>query len=464
MLPPRRTALSLVLIPLLAGAALGAPNRHASPRPPAHDEAQLRADVAALVAFGTRHTLSADAPTRGIGAARRWAADQFSAICGGCLAVSMPEAAVTGDRLGKGPAKIADVIAVQKGTDRPDEVVIIEAHIDSRVTDVMNATADAPGANDDGSGVAVVLAAARALAPRHFAGTIVYAITSGEEQGLYGAKLLADTAAAQHWQVKAVLNNDIVGNSRGADGLVDDTHVRLFSEGPRADADDRLTRAQRAEGGENDSPSRNLARFIGRIAAADGGLAVQQIWRADRAGRSGDHVPFQKAGDPAVRFTVAVENYDRQHQDLRTDHGRAYGDTADAMDFHYLARVARLNTAVLAALAASPMPPAPAARMAVSDDTALSWLPVAGAARYRVWKRATDAATWEAEPLATVSAAPVAGAGMLAVNPPLSLVLHGLRGDDWFLGVSSVAADGAESPIAAALPGGAFAPLAPPAP
>ena len=423
----------------------------------------MRADIDALVGFGTRHTLSADAPNRGIGAARRWAADQFRAMCGGCLAVSIPEASFTGDRLGKG-AKIADVIAIQKGTERPDEVVIIEAHIDSRVSDVMNATSDAPGANDNGSGVAVVLAAARVLSQRHFAGTIVYAINAGEEQGLYGAKLLADTAAAQHWQVKAVLNNDIVGNTRGADGLVDDAHVRVFSEGVRADSDDRLARAQRAEGGENDSTSRNLARFVGRIAAADRGLAVRQVWRADRVGRGGDHMPFQKAGDPAVRLTVAVENYDRQHQDVRTDHGRAFGDTADAMDFRYLARVARLNTAVLAALAAAPMPPAPAARMAVSDDTELSWLPVNGAARYRVWKRATDAATWEAQPLAVVSAAPSAGAGVVAVNPPLSLVLHGLRGDDWFLGVSSVAADGAESPIAAALPGGGFAPLTAPTP
>ena len=457
-----RLRIAAAVLALLATAAAGHPHRTA-PADPANP-ARLRADVDALVGFGTRHTLSADTPARGLPAAQRWAAAQFAAIgqgCGGCLAVETTAAPFTGERLGKGAVRIADVIAVQKGSAQPDEVVIIAAHLDSRVSDVMNASADAPGANDDGSGVAVVLAAARALAARHFAGTVVYALTAGEEQGLYGGKLLADLATARHWRVKAVLNDDIVGNTRAADGTVDAAHVRVFSEGPRGDGDARLAHAQRFFGGENDSPGRNLARFVGRIAVAQGGgLAVRQVWRAERVGRGGDQLSFEEAGFPAVRFSVAVEDYDRQHQDLRSDHGRAYGDTADAMDFAYLAKVARLNIAVLAALAAAPMPPVPGANGAVSDDTALGWVPVAGAARYRVWRRRTDAADWEAKPLAVVAgqsgSAPV---GAVSVAPPLGLALKGLRADDWVLGVSAVSAEGAESPVASAVPGGGFAPV-----
>ena len=221
-------------------------------------QVRLRSDVAALVSFGTRHTLSsADDPSRGIGAARRWAEGEFrktSAVCGGCLEIALPEDTVTGDRMPR-PVKIIDVVAVQRGTERPNEVVIVQGHIDSRVSDVMNATADAPGANDDGSGTALVLEAARVLSKRKFPTTIVYAVLTGEEQGLFGGKLLAQYARQQGWTVKAVLNNDIVGNTRGSDGVVDATHVRVFSEGPRADADDAQRGFARRFGGENDSPS-----------------------------------------------------------------------------------------------------------------------------------------------------------------------------------------------------------------
>ena len=425
---------------VLASVGVGANGREAV------SEARLRADVAALVAFGTRHTMSSqDDPKRGIGAARRWAEREFrktSAACGGCLELAWPETMATGDRLPQ-PVKIINVVAVQRGTERPNEVVIVQGHIDSRVSDVMNAAADAPGANDDGSGTALVLEAARVLAKRKFPVTIVYAVLSGEEQGLFGGKLLADYAKAQGWTVKAVLNNDIVGNTRGSDGLVDSTHVRVFSEGPRADADAAQRGFARRFGGENDSPSRNLSRYAAALAAGlPGGLEVRQVWRADRMGRGGDHLPFQDAGVPAIRFSVAVENYDHQHQDLRTERGVVYGDTIDFMDFGYLAKVTALNIALLDRLARTPLPPAVSVEAAVQTFTVVKWTPSPGAAGYNVWQRRTDAAGW--------TKVRHVGAG------GSQLKLPGVRGDDWFFGVSAVAADGSESPVSSGVPGGGF--------
>ena len=442
---------SLLVFGLSASVPVSVPAA-ADPATPAGQVSQerLKADVETLVSFGTRHTLSSQTdPHRGIGAARRWAEAQFRAsakACGNCLEVVKPETMVTGSRIPE-PVRLVDVVAIQRGTERPDEVVIVQGHIDSRVTDVMDATSDAPGANDDGSGTALVLEAARVLSRHKFPATIVYAVLSGEEQGLYGGKLLADYARQQGWTVKAVLNNDIVGGSCGSDGYCDDTHVRVFSEGPRADATDQTRTAARRFGGENDSPSRNVSRYIASLAGGvQDDLAVREIWRADRMGRGGDQLPFLALGYPAVRFTVAVEDYDHQHQDLRTEDGVKYGDTADEMDFPYLAKVTRLNVATLAALAKAPMPPAPVADAAVKTWTDVSWQGVPGAAAYNVWRRRTSASEWEKTPVVARTAATHAR-------------LEGLRGDDWILGVSAVAADGSESPVAAAVPGGAFAPL-----
>lgn len=428
------------------GAVLSPMSAHAEPA----SEARLRADVETLVSFGTRHTLSsASDPVRGIGAARAWAAREFAKIgaaCGNCLDIVQPEQTVTGRRVPE-PTRIVDVVAIQRGTERPDEVVIVQGHIDSRVSDVMDATSDAPGANDDASGVALVLEAARALSQQTFPTTIVYAALSGEEQGLLGGKVLADYAKAQGWTVKAVLNNDIVGGSCGSDGYCDDAHVRLFSEGPRADATDETRSEARRFGGENDSPGRNLSRFITGLAPdLDPAFDVREIWRADRMGRGGDQTPFLELGYPAVRFTVAVENYDHQHQDLRTEGGTFYGDTVEYMDFPYLAKVTDLNIAALGALAKAPMPPAPRADAAVKTWTDVTWEQVAGAVTYSVWKRATNAADWEAEPV-------------IKATSETAVKLEGLRGDDWILGVSASAPSGAQSPIAAAVPGGAFHPL-----
>ncbi|MFM6932145.1 MAG: M28 family peptidase [Novosphingobium sp.] len=430
---------------LLIASALATPSLAATPE--TVSQARLRTDVEALVSFGTRHTLSVqDDPKRGIGAARRWAEGEFrktSAACGNCLEIALPERMITGDRVPK-PTRLVNVVAIQRGTERPNEVVIVQGHIDSRVTDVMNAASDAPGANDDGSGTALVLEAARVLSRSRYPTTIVYAVLSGEEQGLLGGKLLADYAKEQGWTVKAVLNNDIVGNTRGSDGLIDAKTVRVFSEGPRSDGDDKLRAAARRFGGENDNPSRNLSRYVAGLAAPE--LAVRQIWRTDRMGRGGDHIPFLDAGIPAIRFSVGVENYDHQHQDLRTETGKVYGDTIEFMDFPYLAKVTRLNVRALAAIANAPVPPATKVDAAVSTDTKVSWTAVPGAATYCIYRRATSASAW-GKPF-------VCEAGNAA-----SRTLKGVRGDDWIFGVSAISANGVESPISSAVPGGQFAPL-----
>lgn len=422
---------------LLAGSTLAAAQEKPS-------EARLRSDVEALVSFGTRHTLSsADDPKRGIGAARRWAEGEFrktGAACGNCLEIVLPEKMVQGDRIPQ-PVRIVNVVAIQRGTERPNEVVIVQGHIDSRGSDVMDAKSDAPGANDDGSGTALVLEAARLLSKKKFPSTIVYAVLSGEEQGLFGGALLAEYAKAQGWTVKAVLNNDIVGNTRGSDGLVDAKSVRVFSEGPRADSDDKLRAAMRRFGGENDSPSRNLSRFVAGLAKPE--LAVRQIWRTDRMGRGGDHIPFLDAGFPAIRFTVGVENYDHQHQDLRTENGKFYGDTIDFMDFPYLAKVTALNVAALGMLARTPMPPPASVAAAVSTYTTVKWTPSAGAMSYNLYRRATNASGW-------TLLRKIAGAKTSEIR------LDGVRGDDWLFGVSAVAADGSESPVSSGVPGGGF--------
>jgi hypothetical protein len=439
---------------------------------------QLRHTIETLVSFGTRHTLSSQTgPKRGIGAALNWAESEFnlySAACGNCLTVQRASETFSGDRL-PSPTKITDVFAIQRGTGRPNDVVIIQGHIDSRVTDPMNATSDAPGANDDGSGVAAVMEAARVLSKHKFPGTIVYAALMGEEQGLYGGKTLANYAKAQGWNVVTVLNNDIIGNSCSSDGVCDSTHARVLSEGPRSQGEAALAKQVHSLGGENDSPSRNISRYLDSLAdRLNIGLDVRQIWRTDRFSRGGDHIPFLELGFPAARISVAVENYNWQHQDLRTENGIRYGDTIDHVDFAYLAKMTKLNIAALAAIASAPPPPEPKVEGAVSTDTTLSWTDVKGATNYRLYMRRTDASNWErasynghtlATDLCTVEIGrknPHA-AGDGGCNPFKQTLEH-IRVDDWIFGVSSVSKDGFESPVASAVPGGAFKPYVAPRP
>ena len=438
----------LALAPLLVAASPATPQAIATDV----SAESLRAMVEKLVSFGTRHTLSSQTdPRRGIGASLRWTEAEFrrySRACGGCLTIATPSETVTGRRIPT-PTLVKNVFAIQRGTTDPNRVVIISGHIDSRVSDVMDATKDAPGANDDGSGTAAVIEAARVLSRHKFPNTIVYAALSGEEQGLYGGKIMADYAKAQGWEVIANLNNDIIGNSCGSDGVCDAAHVRVFSEGPRWQGRESLAARQRSLGGENDSPSRNLSRWLDKLADdVSLGLDVRQIWRNDRFGRGGDHTEMLNAGYPAIRFSVAVENYNHQHQDLRVENGVEYGDTVDKMDFPYLRKVVQLNVAALAAVARTPAVPAPEVEGAVSTDTTLKWQPVPRAAAYIVRWRPTDEADW-------VDSVRVPGTAT-------GHVLRGIRVDDYVFGVSSVSADGYESPVASAVPGGAFRPFTPP--
>jgi len=439
--------------------------------------AQLRHTIEALVSFGTRHTLSSQTdPKRGIGAALEWTRGEFqrySSACGNCLTIVDPSEMMTSARVPT-PTRVRDMVAIQRGTERPNDVVIIQGHIDSRVTDVMNFTSDAPGANDDGSGTAAVIEAARMLSKHKFPGTIVYAALSGEEQGLLGGKVLANYAKAHGWNVVAVLNNDIIGNSCSSDGVCDSAHARVLSEGPRSQGQAQLAAQTHSLGGENDAPSRNISRYLDSLAdRLKIGLDVRQIWRTDRFGRGGDHIPFLEMGYPAARISVAIENYDWQHQDLRTENGKRYGDTIDHVDFAYLAKMTKLNVAALAGIASAPPPPQPKVEGAVSTDTKISFPRVAGAARYMVRWRRTDANQWEVAREVNVRSVPLGNGCFI---PPIrqipptgpedmicDVVLPHIRVDDWVFGVSSVSKDGFESPVASAVPGGAFKPyVAPP--
>jgi hypothetical protein len=413
----------LPLLPLLLATPAVAQDRP--------DPTRLKASVEKLVSFGTRHTLSsADHPSRGIGASRRWFAGELERIgreCGDCIEVANLARTFSGPRAPDG-VEIVDVLGFQKGD--PKRVVIVMAHIDSRVSDVMNATADAPGANDDASGVALVLEAARILSNEKLNATVIYAALSGEEQGLWGGQLLAETAKERGWTVTAVLNNDIVGNTVGQGGTRVADRVRVFSEGIRQSEGLDAQKARRNDGGEDDGPSRALAKAIDGVAKQVGGLDVMLVRRPDRFGRGGDHTPFLELGYPAVRFSVGAENYDAQHQDLRTEAGKPMGDTIDRMDFPYLAKVTAINVATIRRLAKAPAAPASVTLVgALATDTTVKWAAVPGAAGYRIRWRRTDAGDWSAQRDVTGSEA----------------VLEGVIVDDHFVGVSALAADGSES-------------------
>ncbi len=442
----RRSILPCALLLLASTAALAAStNLPAVPReqPALHalaeapSQVELRMTISRLIGFGTRHTMSdTQSDRRGIGAARRWVKARFEAIskdCGGCIEVITPSQVFTGKRLPT-PTEVMDVVAIKRGSTDPQRVIVMTGHLDSRATDVMDATSDAPGANDDASGVAALIEAARLLSKQDNSATLVFAALSGEEQGLYGGKVLADHAVAHGWRIEAELNNDIVGNSHGQNGVTGNTTVRVFSEGTKTNETPAQADYRRYHGGEVDSPSRNLARYIDRL--ADQYLPdfrVRMIYRTDRFGRGGDQVPFLQAGYPAVRVTEAHENYTRQHQDLRTEHGIRYGDDIDGIDFRYLARVTALNAITMASLSRAPAPPdGVSIQGALATDTSVNWNKVAGAVGYRVHWRDTTAPRWQY---------------VRAVGDVDHAVLQDVVIDDWFFGVSSVSADGYESPV-----------------
>ena len=367
--------------------------------------ARMEADVRRLAGFGTRHTLSdTTSATRGIGAARRWLFAEFTRIsqaCGGCLEVRYVDEVVAGGQNPRIPrdTRVVDVVAIQRGRTDPGRYVIVQGHYDSRVGDVMDSTSEAPGANDDASGVAVALESARVLSKYQFDGSIVYAALAGEEQGLNGGEILARYAKANSWRIEGVLNNDIVGNSRGMNGAIDNTRARVFGPGVPVNATPAELRRYLYSGGELDTPSRELMRYVDRIADAYvPNLNVMMVYRLDRFGRGGDHTPFFQQGYPAVRVTEFYEDYTRQHQSLRTENGIRYGDTPDMVDYVYASRMAAQNAASLASLAwAPPAPDSVTIGGAVTANTVLRWKAVeeADLAGYRVYWREPDAATWQ---------------------------------------------------------------------
>ncbi|MFZ0420397.1 MAG: M28 family metallopeptidase [Candidatus Sulfotelmatobacter sp.] len=369
---------------------------------------RIRANIEKLVSFGTRSTISAqDAAStgagRGVGAAREWIKSEFerySKDCGGCLEVktdtfTQPAA----DRIPQ-PTEITNVYAILKGSDAENakRIVLVTGHYDSRNSDILDVKRDAPGANDDGSGTAVSLECARVLSKLKFPATIIFLTVAGEEQGLNGSQHFAKMAKEQGWDIEAALNNDIVGGDKSAEQ--DRSVVRVFSEGLPAAATEQEIRRIRGLGGENDSASRQLARYIADVGRAyDAGVKPMLVFRLDRYLRGGDHSSFNQQGFAAVRFTEFREDFHHQHQNVRSEGGIEYGDLSKFVDYDYVAHVARLSAATLASLASAPAPPANV-RLRTKDlenDSTLTWENSPGglASGYEVLWRGTTSAEWE---------------------------------------------------------------------
>jgi len=402
----------------------------------------IEANIRKLVTFKTRHTLSdTTSKTEGSGAARNWIKGQmekYALASGGRMVVQFDTfTQPKGERIDK-PVKLKNILAILKGTDPNDtRVYIVSGHYDSRVTDVMNPNAVEPGANDDASGTAVSMELARVMATRHFPATIIFMSVVGEEQGLYGSTNVAKRAKAENWNVDAMLNNDIVGNTHGMEtDLKDNRSVRVFSEGVPSVA---ATNAKQvagliALGGENDSPSRELARYVKETAERYvDQLDVKLIYRRDRYLRGGDHLPFLAQGFTAVRFTEMNEDFTRQHQDVRTENGVNYGDLPDFVDFNYVQKVARMNLSVLANLALAPAEPENVGIVTsgLTNKTILKWdAPKTGKkpAAYYVLMRETISPYWEKKFYVTDTTATLS-----------------YSKDNYLFAVQSVDADGHES-------------------
>ena len=413
---------------------------------------RIEQDITTLVNFGTRHTLSeTKSDTRGIGAARRWIKAEFekiSAECGGCLEVYFQSEVISNEKRIPEATDVVSVIAIQRGSTDPSRYVIMSGDIDSRVSDVMDFTSDSPGANDNASGVAGTLEAARILTQYAFNGSIVYAALAGEEQGLFGGRIMAEHAKKDGWRIKAVLNNDMIGNIEGVNGVINNTTARIFAEGTRVTETEAEARRRRFTGGEVDSPSRNLARYIDKIADQYiENLDTMVIYRLDRFGRGGHHRPFNDLGFPGIRIMETNENYTRQHQDLRTEDGIAYGDTLDGVNFDYAAKLTGLNAVSLAAMAWAPNPPANVEISgAVQPSTTLKWEALdtqqnPQLAGYKIYWRHTDAPQWEFSKF---------------VGNVTQATLDNVVIDNYFFGVASVNKEGLESPVVYPGPAGSF--------
>ena len=399
---------------------------------------RIEKDVKTLADFGTRHTLSDTVSnTRGIGAARRWIKaefDRISADCNNCLEVFYQKDLVrkgTNERIIH-DVEVVNVVAIKRGRTQPNRYIIMSGDIDSRVSDPTDYTSDSPGANDNASGMAGTIEAARVLSKYDFEQSIVFVGLSGEEQGLFGGKGLANFAKEHNWDIIGVLNNDMIGNIKGVDGYISNKDFRIFSEPVPVTENERSRNARRFYGGEVDGHSRQLARYVHRLTSTHlTDLNPMMIYRLDRFGRGGHHRPFNDAGFAGIRIMEAHENYTQQHQDLRTEDGITYGDTFEHVDFNYAAKLTAVNAITLASIGwATAEPEKVSIGGIVEANARLSWSEVSGADHYKVYWRDTTAPQWQHSRI---------------VRGATALELDGVVIDNFFFGVAAVSKEGHES-------------------
>ena len=400
---------------------------------------RIQKGIQTLVDFGTRNTFSDTiSKTRGIGAARRWIKSEFESIsknCNNCLNVFYQKDFVTkkGNRRVPHDAWVVNVVAIQKGTTYPNRYIIMSGDIDSRASDTMDFTTDAPGANDNASGMAGTIEAARVLSKYQFESSIIYVGLSGEEQGLFGGAGLAKYAKDNHWDIIGVLNNDMIGNIKGVDGVIDNRSFRIFSEPVPANETERQRRMRRFYGGEVDGISRQLARYIYKTTKTYmPEMNPMMIYRLDRFGRGGHHRPFNDLGFAGIRIMEAHENYTQQHQDIRTENGIKYGDTFEHVNFEYAKKLTSVNAITMANLALAPPSPKEVAIGGIVEASAkLKWSKVEGAKGYKIYWRDTTSPTWDNSRYVEAT----------------EFTLNGIVIDNFYFGVASVGENGHESVV-----------------
>ena len=408
---------------------------------------RIEKDVTTLVNFGTRHTLSDTvSTTRGIGAARRWIKSEFEKIstaCNSCLDVSYERDLVkkgTNARIVK-DVYVVNVVAVQKGTKYPNRYIIMSGDIDSRVSDPTNFTDDSPGANDNATGMAGTIEAARVLSKYKFESSVIYLGLSGEEQGLFGGKGLVEKMKADGWDIIGIFNNDMIGNITGVDGVISNRDFRIFSEPVPATETEEQRKARRFYGGEVDGISRQLARYVHKSTKTYmPEMNPMMIYRLDRFGRGGHHRPFNDAGYAGIRIMEAHENYTQQHQDIRTENGINYGDVLEHVNFDYAKKLTAVNALNMASLAWAPPAPTKVEIGGIVEPSAkFKWSKVDGAIGYTIYWRDTTSPTWD---------------NSRFVGDVTEFTLDGIVIDNFFFGISAVGKGGFESPVV--FPNGIF--------
>lgn len=403
---------------------------------------RLEKDITILANFGTRNTFSDTlSNTRGIGAARRWIKAEFEKIskeCGNCLEVFYQKDFV---KKGDGPRIVHDVwivnvVAIQRGTKHPNRFIMMSGDIDSRISDPLNFTDDSPGANDNASGMAGAIEAARVLSKYKFENSIMYVGLSGEEQGLFGGAGLAKYAKEKGWEFIGVLNNDMIGNIEGVDGVIDNRTFRIFSEPVPPTETEQERRMRRFYGGEVDGISRQLARYVHKTTQTYmPEMNPILVYRLDRFGRGGHHRPFNDAGFPGIRIMEAHENYNRQHQDIREENGIKYGDVLEGVNFEYAKKLTAVNAITMASLAWAPPPPTNVKIGGIVEPSAkLKWDKVNSntIAGYKIYWRLTTSPTWDYSRF---------------VGDVDSFTLDGIVIDNFYFGVAAVGKNGHESVV-----------------